>query len=68
MTKFGFGGNDTVFEEFPGIAGFFMGKISEAGKESSDEEPVRFLCFFRSAAGDVELEDFCILEWLGGDV
>ena len=45
-----------------------MGKISEASKESSDEEPVRFLCFFRSAAGDVELEDFCILEWLCGDV
>lgn len=45
-----------------------MGKISEAGKESSDEEPVRFLRFFRSAAGDVELEDFCILKWLGGDV
>ena len=45
-----------------------MGKISEASKESSDEEPVRFLCFFRSATGDVELKDFCILEWLGGDV
>ena len=45
-----------------------MGKISEAGKESSDEEPVRFLCFLRRAAGDVELEDFCILEWFGGDV